>query len=338
LRSGLADRPEIDPVWIQINALGNGLIDRIPRLRDKHALVLSLSARRGLREAERSGKLDLAFVHTQRGAHLLVDWMRRTATFLSIDSTPAALEQYRALEGKTTKAGGRYWLLRDAVHRRTYRAARGVICMSELVRRAIVEQYDVPRERTLVLWPGVDVDRWRPPESRRKGGEVRLLFIGGDFKRKGGPLLLRWAEENKHLPCSLDIVTEQPISAPPHVRVHAGLKPNSRRLMELLAEADLFVLPTRADMSPWVIAEAKAFGKPVLTTTVGALPEMVRDGIDGWLVPPEDLSAFDQRIKTAIAEPATLAQFGARAREDAELRFNAARNADLLLEFMREHS
>lgn len=335
LRQAISDRTDIQPVWVPINAYGNGLIDRIPVLRDKHALVLALSARRGLKRAEREGRFDVALLHTQRAAHLLVGWMRRTPTFLSIDATPATLEQYRALDAGAPQTSSRYWVIRDAIHRRTYRAARGVICMSELVRRTIVDTYGVPEERTLVLWPGVDTTRWRPRGQARAPGPLRLLFIGGDFDRKGGRLLLRWAEENKHLPFALDIVTEQTITPPPHVRVHSGLKPNDPRLVELLANADVFVLPTHADMSPWVVSEAKASGKPVLTTTVGALPEMVRDGKDGWLIPPGDFAALDARLKGFVADPSALGDFGLRAREDAEVRFNSQRNAEQLLAFMQ---
>jgi glycosyltransferase involved in cell wall biosynthesis len=338
LRAALHGKPGIEPIWIPIDATGNGCIDHVPRLRDKHALVLGLSARRGLRRAQRDGTIDVALMHTQRMAHLLVGWMRRTPTFLSIDGTPLLLDRYRAAgSGAANKTGGRYAVIRDAVHRRTYLAARGVICMSELVRRTIVDEYRVPSERTLVLLPGVDVERWRPSERRTADGVVRLLFIGGDFDRKGGPLLVRWARENPHLPCIVDIVTERAVSVPANVRVHLGLKPNDPRLQQLMSNADLFVLPTLADMSPWVVAEAKASGTPVLTTSVGALPEMVRDGHDGWLLEPGDYSALERKLHTLIADPAMLGEFGARARADAVLRLNAAQNAAQLLDFMRKH-
>ncbi|MET0790894.1 MAG: glycosyltransferase family 4 protein [Polyangiaceae bacterium] len=334
LRSSLTGRSGIDPVWIPINATGNGIIDKIPQLRDKHALVLALAARRGLRAALADGPIDVTLLHTQRMAHLLVGWMRKTPTYLSIDGTPTDQEQYRLLQGGSSQKGSSYWSIRDAVHRRTYRAARGVVCMSSLVRDSVVNDYGVDRARTLVLLPGVDTTRWRPPAEPTSGREVRLLFIGGDFVRKGGPELLRWARETTAKGWSLDIVTEVELEAPPNVRVHSGFKPNDPRLMELVQRSDLFVLPTRADMSPWAVAEAKASGKPVVTTLVGALPEMVREGVDGWLIPPENYEAMRARLDAAVQDRNTLAEFGKRAREDAELRFSAARNAELLLEFM----
>jgi glycosyltransferase involved in cell wall biosynthesis len=337
LRRALADVREVDSVWIPIHASGNGLLDHIPRLRDQHMLMLALSARRGLRRAAQDGPLDAVLLHTQRAAHLNVDWMRRTPTFLSIDSTPATLEQYRALEGRASQVGTRYWALRDAIHRRTYRAARGIVCMSEIVRAAIVEQYRVPLENTLVLLPGVDLDYWSPPSQDHAEQPVRILFVGGDFARKGGPLLARWAAKPGKVDYVLDLVTEHPVEVPSHVRVHTGLKPNDAMLRELVRRADLFVLPSLADLSPWSVAEAKATGTAVIASAVGALPEMVRDGIDGWLVQPGDFPDLSRRLDAAITSRQRLLELGARAREDAELRFCARRNASQLLDFMMVH-
>jgi glycosyltransferase involved in cell wall biosynthesis len=335
MRGALADEPDLDAVWIPVEAHGNGVIDRIPRLRDTHALVLALSAGRGLRASAKQGKIDVAFLHTQRMAHLLMPWIRRIPTFLSIDGTPASLERYRTVYGLPPRKGNTYQPIRDAFHRLTYGVARGVICMSELVRDTVVNHYGVPREKTLVLWPGVDIQAWRPPEERAPGSDVRLLFVGGEFDRKGGNLLLRWARETQLRGWTLDIVTTQPIEVPDRVRHHAPMSPNDPRLRELVRQADLFVLPTRADMSPWVISEAKASGTAVLSTRVGALPEMVRDNVDGWLIPSDDFAALKTRLDEALRDPAPLAAMGIRAREDAEMRFDARRNAHQLLGFMR---
>jgi glycosyltransferase involved in cell wall biosynthesis len=335
MRTALADERDLDACWLPIDAYGNGIIDRIPRVRDAHALVLALSARRALKAAAKAAPIDAAFLHTQRMAHLLLPWMRQTPTFLSVDATPVSLEQYRAVQGLSSQQGGRYSAIRDAMHRRTYNAARGVVSMSEVVRETVVQQYGVPREKTLVLWPGVDTMRWHPAEQRAPGDELRLLFVGGDFDRKGGPLLLRWAAETKARGWTLDVVTDQPIEVPAGVRLHSAMKPNDPKLTDLVRQADLFVLPTRADMSPWVISEAKASGTAVLSTRVGALPEMVREGVDGWLIASNDFDALTAGLDEALRDRARLADFGARAREDAVVRFDSRQNALRLMQFMR---
>jgi glycosyltransferase involved in cell wall biosynthesis len=337
MRAALADEPGLAAVWIPIDARGNGIFDRVPGIRDTHALMLALSALRGLWASATEGPIDIAFLHTQRMAHLLAPWMRWTPTFLSIDATPALLERYRAVQGRPHQGRSRYALVRDALHRLTYRLARGVVCMSELVREIVIRDYGVPRDKTLVLWPGVDLGAWHPPAERAAGSDVRLLFVGGDFDRKGGDLLHRWARETQARGWTLDVVTDHPIDPPAHVRHHPPMKPNDPRLRELARQADLFVLPTRADVSSWVIAEAKASGTAVLSTRVGSVPELVRDGMDGWLIPSEDAPALAACLEEALRDRSRLAEFGARAREDAELRFDARRNARTLMDFMRAH-
>jgi len=94
------------------------------------------------------------------------------------------------------------------------------------------------------------------------------------------------------------------------------------------------VLPTRADMSPWVIPEAKAAGTAVISTHVGAIPELVRDGVDGWLVNPDDYTSFAQRLDEALRHRKKLFEFGRRAREDAVERFNSVTNARKLVQYM----
>ncbi len=120
---------------------------------------------------------------------------------------------------------------------------------------------------------------------------VNLLFVGGDFARKGGDTLLEaFAGLPPTVNAHLHIVTktEGVGDGLPHVTVHRNIAPNSEPLLRLFAEADLFVFPTRGDCLPLAVMEALASGLPVVTTTVGALPEAVTHGETGWIVPPDD--------------------------------------------------
>jgi glycosyltransferase involved in cell wall biosynthesis len=160
------------------------------------------------------------------------------------------------------------------------------------------------------------------------------LFVGAEFERKGGKLLLRWVNETARGDFRVDIVTKEPVDPSPRVTVHSGFAPNQPGLIDLIRRADLLVLPTRADMSPWVIAEAKAAGTAVISTRVGAIPELIRDGVDGWLVSPDDYANFAHRLEEALGDRQKLFDFGRRAREDALERFNSVTNARKLIEFM----
>ena len=85
---------------------------------------------------------------------------------------------------------------------------------------------------------------------------------------------------------------------------------NRGQVSRLLAETHLFVMPSIVapsgdrDGTPTVIAEALLHEVPVVATRVCGIPEMVRPGETGWLVPPEDPGALAEAIKEALADPA----------------------------------
>jgi glycosyltransferase involved in cell wall biosynthesis len=85
---------------------------------------------------------------------------------------------------------------------------------------------------------------------------------------------------------------------------------NREAVSRLLAETHLFVMPSIVapsgdrDGTPTVIAEALLYEVPVVATRVCGIPEMVRPGETGWLVPPEDPGALAEAIKEALADPA----------------------------------
>ncbi len=67
-------------------------------------------------------------------------------------------------------------------------------------------------------------------------------------------------------------------------------------LFQCFADADVLVVPSRTEGTPRVLVEARAFGCPVIGTTVGGIPTSITDGVDGLLVPPEDSPALADAI------------------------------------------
>jgi glycosyltransferase involved in cell wall biosynthesis len=87
----------------------------------------------------------------------------------------------------------------------------------------------------------------------------------------------------------------------------------------LLSNADLLVVPsTYLEISPLVVLEAYAFGKPVLASRIGGLPELIEDGKTGWLVEPVNVAELAQAIESAIHNPALLSQMSLACFQKAE--------------------
>jgi glycosyltransferase involved in cell wall biosynthesis len=182
--------------------------------------------------------------------------------------------------------------------------------------------------------PGAPLDRFRA-RPRPASDRVRILFVGGDFARKGGPELLRaFAALPGH--CELDVVTSAEVPGADRVRVHHGLGPDDPALVRLYEDADVFALPTRADTWGLAVAEAMAAGLPVVTTAVGALPELVTDGVQGLVVPPGEVAELAGALLRLVDDAGLRARLGAAGRKRAvdalDGRANMARIVDLVVE------
>jgi glycosyltransferase involved in cell wall biosynthesis len=106
--------------------------------------------------------------------------------------------------------------------------------------------------------------------------------------------------------------------------------------LPLLAEGDLFVLPSAAEACPIALLQAMALGLACVATRVGGVPDLVRDGVDGVLVDAGDDAALRAALAALAADPARRASLGASARARVEELFTAERCARLLIDVYEE--
>jgi glycosyltransferase involved in cell wall biosynthesis len=166
---------------------------------------------------------------------------------------------------------------------------------------------------------------------------VRILFVSGDFKRKGGDLLVKWIRTTRHRgDVEIHMASKEPVPDVPGIVPHYGLTANSPGLIRLTQSCDLFALPTRADCSPWVVVEAQSVGLPGVSTRVGAIHELVADGETGLLAPANDEAALFERLDRLVEDESLRARMSASARARSVERFDIRKNAAQLVELMRE--
>jgi glycosyltransferase involved in cell wall biosynthesis len=292
-----------------------------------------------LRRRRPAVRPDVMFVHTQVPAVLLGPWMRRTPTVVSIDATP---KQYDALGEFYAHEQGPAWLERRKfrANQRCFERAAHVVTWSEWAKQGLVDEYGIDPDHVTVVAPGVDVDQWDRPGERAPadGRPVRILFVGGDLRRKGGDLLIdavrRLRAEDGLPDLELHLVTTAPVDEEPGVVVHRGLTSNSAALIEQYHLADVFALPTLGDCLPMVLAEAAATGLPLLSTDVGAIHEIVRQGETGELVPTGDVDALTAALRRLVADEPLRRSYGEAAlrlaRADHDARANAGRIVSIL--------
>jgi glycosyltransferase involved in cell wall biosynthesis len=196
-----------------------------------------------------------------------------------------------------------------------------------------LRRHGVDSSRIQVIPPGVDLQTWQP-SPRNPSDVLRLLFVGGDFRRKGGDMLLEVLATQTTRRFELDIVTRDDVRSSADVRVHR-FEANTPELMELYAKADLFVLPTRAEAFGIATTEALASGLPAIMGNVGGASDIVDQGETGWLIEPT-VESLRAALDAAHADRDRLPSMGRRAREVAEARFDGALNDTLVIDLMLE--
>lgn len=251
------------------------------------------------------------------------------------DVTPIQYDAMAGIYGHRPDGPGPIKTLKYRANRRIFHLAQVVVPWSNWVRESLIRDYGVGEDKIEVVPPGVDLDLWTPPAQKPTSGPVRLLFVGGDFARKGGRLLLsvfsaaKWGQ-----PCELHIVTRDPVEEGGGVIVHRGFANNSPELLGLYHAADVFVLPTLADCFSIASIEAMACGLPVVATRVGGIPDIVQPGESGFLVEPGNREELSDALAQLVGSARLRQVMGTQGRELAAERFNARKNARRLLELV----
>ena len=329
----------VEPTWIVLSGDAPVWIDRVPGIpkRVKNRLRASLMLREGLQR----GPFDATFIAASSAWTTLPRYMKQHPTFLYIDSTPKQLFDFGDAYGWHRSKNPRVEEWKHRKRAAAYQSAQGIFSMSQWALNSAIDDYGALPQNTYVLPPGVDTSQWQPGDAAQKAAKsvCDLLFVGGDFARKGGPQLLAWAAGTKASGWRLHLVTPQPVEvSDPRVCVYNDLTSNDPRLQALYAQADAFVLPTQADCSPWAGIEALASGLPLVIADTGATSEIVQSGRTGFLVPQSDPDALALSLETLIADPVLRLQMGAAARADAVERFSAPTLVRGAVQIMKETS
>lgn len=292
-------------------------------------LAQSVVARRLL---QRARPYDVLHAYTQNAVLCSVDLLAARPSVVSTDATTtqgAYHLPYRRPTRFTASTLGPV----QRLERRVYEAATLVVAQSEWAAASLRSVYGVEPDRLFVIPFGLEVGP--PPERRPAPGLPEVTFVGTNLDRKGGERLLRAFRAHLRDRCVLNLVTRDTVAPEPGVVVHNDFTPGDPRLPELLARTSVFAFPTEMDNSPYSVLEAMRAGVPVVTTRVGALPEMVVDGVTGLLVPHDD-DALAHAIGTLLDAPEQAARMGAAGRERVESLYDAQVTTAALLEVLVE--
>jgi glycosyltransferase involved in cell wall biosynthesis len=216
------------------------------------------------------------------------------------------------------------------------------ICVAQAERAAGLSARTCRADRTVVIHNGVPLD---VPRRHPHTGRVDLLSVGRlrapkDFLTlvqaiaalEPGSARLRIAGDGPDRP-ALEAEIERT-----GLGEHVELLGDRDDVPELLAGADVFVLSSDSEGFPMSVLEAMAAGLPVVASAVGGVPEAVRDGETGSLVPPRDAAALAEALRRLVADPALRERLGDAGRQKVEREFSLERFEHDHLELYRNRA
>ena len=239
------------------------------------------------------------------------------------------------------------------VYTHLFNTADLIIATSEQFRQRIID-IGGPAERIIVHRLGVDCDRFTPHAERASdGGPTRIFSIGRLVEKKGFEYSIRAVGEMKRrgLACDYEIAGDGPLRGRLQALVEELGLGDCVRLLgpktqaeipDLFRKADIFAAPSVVaangdeECIPTTVMEGMASGLPILSTYHASIPELVEDGVTGYLLPERDVDGLADRLADLITNRDRHREMGHAAREVALRRSNIEILNDRLAEKLQQ--
>jgi glycosyltransferase involved in cell wall biosynthesis len=211
------------------------------------------------------------------------------------------------------------WISREKT---IYLHADRIFTRSSDISRSLTEQYGISEEKIKCIYAGANT----PPEEidpDRKDYSARtILFVGLDWERKGGPDLLEaFRQIQPKYPDALLVIAGSQVKTDLENVVSLG-RISVEELNRYYREATIFCLPSRNEPFGVAFVEAMEHALPVVATNIGALPDMVVSGKNGYLIAPGDGHALAQALDRLLSDGRLRARFGRESWKISKDRYN----------------
>lgn len=277
----------------------------------------------------RTNTYDLLHFHTQIQAYGAVELMKRIPTIVTTDMTASLASK------QTTTLHPRTYRINISFDRKVFAVAEHIAVFTEWARQSVIHDYGIHEGKVSVIPPGARLSTFLQPhfDERRI---PKLLFIGGDFERKGGWDVLDVFTKYFSDMAELHILTKEKLKIQnKNVHVHCGVLPYTLRWHQLIRDADILVVPSYAEPYGLVFQEAAGYGLALIGSRVGGIPEIIVEHQTGFLVDAGSREDLRSRIECLVVDPQRLLTMRRRSLEIATERFDAEKNILKLAECFR---
>ncbi len=231
-------------------------------------------------------------------------------------------------------------------HRQKVKNASFLVADARPIQEQLVNQTGFEPSRVHRIWMGVDTALFRPVQPpHKRTGPLRLVTVARLNRTKGHrhalAALRRILDEGRDAHYSIvgagpyQSMVEAAIDdlrLRDHVTMMGSL--DTERTRQFLQECDAFILPSfgLGEAFPVAMMEAMSCGVPAISSVIGGTPDMITDGVEGFLVPQQDEAAIAQAIRRLHDSEELRARLGAAARQRALAMFDCRTQARRLLD------
>jgi colanic acid/amylovoran biosynthesis glycosyltransferase len=241
----------------------------------------------------------------------------------------------------------------DRVYDLLFKSADFFLVNCEFFKRQVIK-LGCDANKLLVHYSGLDCNKfiWTPRQFPTDG-QIRIATIGRLVEKKGVEYAIRAVAKvvSIHPNLEYNIIGDgilgenlqqliQTLNLSDKVKL-LGWK-NEQEIIEILNQTHIFIAPSvtaqdgNQDAPINVLKEAMAMGLPVISTTHGGIPELVADGVSGFLVPERDAEAIAEKLSYLIEHPEVWTAMGRAGRADVEAHYNLHTLNDKLVKLYQQ--
>lgn len=336
LAAALAERPELDVVAVSSDPIpGFPLPSNLERIAYPRGSKVSWRSTMAVRQAIRQSRPDLIHAFYPRPlAHSLLA--------VSLSGWDIPLVSYRGITARLSRWSPSEWV--------TYLSPRVAAhaCESGAVRDAMVTSgIDAAKCHVVYNCLGKPLTESSRDQARKRlnlaADDWVVMMVANIRKVKGADILLEAARECRDLPRLKILLVGRVLdpqvarlAAEPQLAPMVTLAGYQTDAAELVAAADVFVMPSRAEALSVALVEAMARGVCPVVSDAGGMKEAVRHEVDGLVFPKENPSALASTLRHLAGHPELVAQFAASAQQRANEDFSPVAVAERLAAIYRQ--
>jgi len=200
------------------------------------------------------------------------------------------------------------WVERES---QIYKDANHCFTTSHFARESLIGDYGIDPAEVSTVFCGANATGADAPLRKQSESSPKILFVGLEWERKGGPELLEAFQRLRSKIPRAELWIAGVAGVGQGIEGCHALGPVPlARVAELFRSCDLFCLPSRREPSAVVLSEALAYGLPIVATNVGGSPDRVLDGVNGKLVPVGNIARLADALHDLCSNPTLALKMG----------------------------